>query len=47
MDYLLNEDDRNRLNNVNGQLKSYLEEITEEDPNDGYLSTKIADSIAG
>lgn len=46
-EHLINEDDRTRLKNVSNQIKSYLDEITEENPSDGFLSTKIADQIAG
>lgn len=46
VEHLINEEDRQRLRAVNSQIRSYLEEITEEDPADGYLSTKISERIA-
>jgi hypothetical protein len=45
VDHLLNEDDKHRLRRANAEMRDYLDEITSENINDGYLNTKIANKI--
>ncbi|TNV83658.1 hypothetical protein FGO68_gene12243 [Halteria grandinella] len=47
VDQLINEDDKQRIRNVQGQIRQYLEEITEEgNPTDGLLTSKMQKSLA-
>ena len=45
VDHLLNDEDKIRLRNANAQMRNYLDEITSDNINDGYLTPKLADKI--
>jgi hypothetical protein len=42
---LLNEEDKQRLRKANAEMRDFLEDITSENINDGYLNTRIAHKV--
>lgn len=46
IDHLLNEEDKNKLKNMNNLIKAQLDDITDENHVDGYLYPTIAHQVA-